>query len=243
MTTEFLDIDSKVLGGNVLSIHDFDPAADFAAFERGYIREYNPVYVSCRIPLAAVASAHSLEEAGFRFMECQLRLSVRPRKTFDVSGLPYRFERVTTEEALAPVLDIAASTFTHDRFYTDPAFGAHISGARYREYTTRSFRAADEAVYRLLDVTTGATLAFKTHKYLDGQETRLLLAGVHPDYKGLGLGPVNEYFELNELIAKGIRRAVTHISAANHAMFNLEMGGMGFRVIETFAVMRKIYGG
>jgi hypothetical protein len=35
---------------------------------------------------------------------------------------------------------------------------------------------------------------------------------------------------------------VTHISAANYPIFNLELGQLGFRVTTTFAVMRKLYG-
>ena len=41
--------------------------------------------------------------------------------------------------------------------------------------------------------------------------------------------------------ADGIRRAVTHISAVNYPIFNLEIGGLGFRVAAAFAVLRKVY--
>jgi len=37
MKVERLEIDSRVLGGNVLAISDFDPQADFANFERRYV--------------------------------------------------------------------------------------------------------------------------------------------------------------------------------------------------------------
>lgn len=241
MRVEFLDIDSQVTGGTVLSIQDFDPAADFAAFERDYITRYDPLYVSCRVSLGAIGNSHILEDAGFRLIECQIRSAIRLRKPFDVSAFPYTFERVTAEKDLAPVLDIAASTFEHDRFFVDPEFGPPISGARYRDYVRKSFCSSDEAVYRLVEGASGETVAFKTHRYLAGNEVLLLLGGVHPEYKSLGVGLINEYFEFNELIGKGIKRATTHISAANYPVFNLEIGGLGFRVLETFAILRKIY--
>jgi hypothetical protein len=168
-------------------------------------------------------------------------MSIKLRKPYDTAALPYDFERVETEENLAAVLEIAGTTFVHDRFRVDPSIDASLPGARYREYVRQSFAAPDEAVYRLVERATGRTVAFKTHRYLGLSEVLLLLGGVHPDYKNLGLGLVNEYFEFNELIRKGIRLVTTHISAANYPVFNLEVGEIGFRVLDTSAVLRKRY--
>jgi hypothetical protein len=240
MKIERIAIDSQVLGASVLAIQDFDPTADFAAFERDYIAGYAPVYVSAKIPLERISDVQALESAGFRLAECQIRSTIKLRKPYDVSAFPYEFERVVRQEDLGPVLDIAATTFVHDRFTTDRSIDPSVSGARYQEYVRHSFLAPDEAVYRLID-REGRTLAFKTHRYLGGTEILFLLGGVHADYKNLGLGLINEYFELNELIRKGIRKGTTHISAANYPVFNLEIAQLGFRVLTTFAVMRKTY--
>jgi hypothetical protein len=167
VTAELLEIDSQVFNGNVLSIRHFDPKADFEAFERRYVADYHPVYVSCKIPMECVGDAHVLEKAGFRLIEFQIRSSVKLRKAFDVSAFPYDFERVSHEDDLPAVLDIAGATFTHDRFSVDGSLDAGISGARFKEYVRRSFRSPDEAVYRLVDRSTGVTVAFKTHRYID----------------------------------------------------------------------------
>jgi hypothetical protein len=139
------------------------------------------------------------------------------------------------------VLEIAATTFEHDRFSIDPLVGRDLSGERYRRYVQRSFSAPDEAVYRLRDPAAGNTVAFKTHRYLPGGEVTLLLGGVHPRCKGLGLGVINDLCELNELHAKGFKRGTTRISAANYPVFNVEIGKLGFRVRTTYAVLRKVY--
>jgi hypothetical protein len=241
MKTELLEVDSRVLGRNVLAIHEFDPAADFPTFERNYIAAHNPAYVSCKVPLERVTDAHVLESAGFRLIECQIRSSIKLRKPYDVSRFCYNFVRVTEEKDLQDVLDIAGSTFVQDRFTIDPALDLQVSGARYREYVMRSFHSPKEAVYRLIEPGSGRTMAFKTHRYVTDTEVLFLLGGVHPDFKNMGLGLINEYFEFNELIRKGIRRGTTHISACNYPVFNLEIGNVGFRVLATFAVMRKIY--
>ena len=240
MRLERIEADSRVFGRPVLAVHDLCCGDDLAAAEREFVRRYDPVYVSCRIPLERLAEIQLAEQHGFRFVECQIRSSVRLRRPYDVSPYPYTFVEVRSEDDLSEVLEIAGATFEHDRYSRDPDLPAGISGRRYQEYVRNSFHAGDEAVYRLLDEH-HRTIAFKTHRYVSDREVLFLLGGVHPAWKGLGIGPINEYFEFNELIAKGIRRGVTHISAVNYPVFNLEIGSLGFHVTGTFAVLRKHY--
>lgn len=242
MKAELLEIDSRVFGRSVLSIQDFDPAADFAAFEREYVAAHNPVYVACKVPLECITDTHILEQHGFNLIECQIKSAIKLRKPYDVATFrQYAFELVTREEDLPEILDIAATTFVHDRFSIDLALSPEISGNRYKEYVRKSFRSPDESVHRLVEIATGRTVAFKTHKRMSESEVLFLLGGVHPDYKKLGLGLINGYFEFNALIAQGVKRGITHISAGNYPVFNLEIGNLGFRVLTTYAVMRKLY--
>lgn len=242
MIAERIDIDSLVLGRNVLSLGDWCAEDDFPALERDYIAKFDPGYVYTKLPLESVAQIHNLEGFGFKFIECQIRSLVKLRQPRDLSAFShYAFEPVTREEDLGPVLDIAASTFVFDRWRVDPALNSDLAGARYRRYVEKSFVEQGEWVYRLFEKSTGTTLAFKTHAVRNDQEVLFLLGGVHPEYKNLGLGLLNEYFEFNALIARGVTRGVTHISAANEPVFNLEIGRLGFRVQATFAVLRKLY--
>lgn len=241
MNVEYLEVDSSVLGASVLSIEDFDPTVDFTAFENEYIERFRPIYVSCRIPLDRVTDTHVLERHQFNLIECQIRSAVTLRKPYPVKAFRYRFEQVTTEEHLQDVLEIAGKTFIHDRFTIDQSLGRDASGKRYQRYVRKSFDSPDEAVYRLIAEEDGRVVAFKTHRYLNEQEVRLLLGGVHPELKNLGLGPINGFFELNELIRKGYKKAITNISVANHPVMNLELGKLGFRAFAAFAVFRRIY--
>jgi hypothetical protein len=234
-------VDSEVLRGNVLAIEEFDPAEDFARFEDAYIAAHRPVYVSCKVPLERIAEVHCLERHGFSLIECQIRSRINLKASPSMPAHPYNFSRVTTEEDLAAVLAIAGTTFESDRFSVDPLIPRHASGERYRRYVERSYAAPDEAVYRLYDPAGGATVAFKTHRYLPDGEVLLLLGGVHVDYRRLGLGVINTCAELAELRRLGRTGGLTHISAANYQVFNLEVARLGFRVVTTFAVMRKIY--
>lgn len=241
MKTTVVPVDTDVLGASVLSIEEFDPGVDFARFEQAYVASHRPIYALCKVPMERVADIHQLERNGFELIECQLRLSINLLASGKAMPHPYEFERVATEEELKGVLDIAGDTFERDRFSVDPLVPGNASGDRYRRYVERSYRSQDEAVYRLYDPAAGTTVAFKTHRYLPGGEALLLLGGVHRAYLRLGLGVINTYAEFAELRRLGIKKGTTHVSAANYQILNLEIGRLGFRVVATFAVMRKIY--
>jgi ribosomal protein S18 acetylase RimI-like enzyme len=241
MKVERIEVDSAVLGRSVLAISDLAPADDLAAEEVRYLEQFHPAYVYCRVALENLATVHRLERHGFEFIECQIRSTIRFTQDYDVSRYPYEYQRVETREALDEVLDIASNTVVHDRFTMDPAMPPGISGTRYRRYVEKSFSAPDEAVWRLYDPASKQTLNFRTHRATAPGEALLLLGGVHPEFKNLGLGVIASYFCFNQMRRDGFRRAVTHISAINYPVFNLEIGSLGFRVNATFAVLRKVY--
>lgn len=240
MKASVVPVDSGVFGATVLAIDEFS-AADFARFEADYIAAHRPVYVSCKVPLGQVRDIHALEGHGFHLVECQIRSSIDLRREWDTSAYPYRFAEVTNRDDLEAVLEIARTTFIHDRFSVDPLLPPEISGKRYCRYVEQSFDAPNESVYRLYDPATNRTVAFKTHRLLDKGEVLFLLGGVHPKFQRLGLGVINSFWEFNTLRQKGYVRGVTHISAGNHHVFNVEIGRLGFKVLATYAVMRKVY--
>jgi hypothetical protein len=236
------DIDSQVLGRTVLALSG--PVDEgFGRFETEYVRAHQPLYVVYKAPIEDIATIHHLEDHGFRFVETQLRLTFRLRRDYDTSKAPYVFERVTTEEQLRDVLEIAGNTFTDDRFLIDPALpDAHkLSAARYQAYVRQSFHRADERVYRLVNSTTGRTVAFKTHRIVSPEGALMLLGGVHADFKSSGIAAINAYHEFNELKRNGVKQFTTHMSARNYAVINLEVGGFQYRLKQAFVVLRKIY--
>ena len=236
------EIDSQVLGRAILELSGpYDP--ELARLEHDYVQAHQPRYVVNKAPIEDIATIQRLEDHGFRFVETQLRLTFRLRRPFDTGKTPYLFERVTTEDQLREVLEIAAHTFTDDRFLVDPELpdASQVSSARYQAYVRQSFARPDERVYRLVNPALGRTVAFKTHRMVSSEEALLLLGGVHADYKSAGLAPINAYHEFNELLQHGVKRFTTHVSARNYAVMNLEIGGFQYRIKQTFVVLRKIY--
>jgi ribosomal protein S18 acetylase RimI-like enzyme len=239
------EIDSEVFGGRVLHITDFDPAADFAKFEADYVERLDPIYVSCKVPVEDLDSIHALQSAGFQFVECQMRFRGTVSRTFDVSAHDYRWELVTSEDDLARVLEIAGTTFEHDRITLDPFFKrsnrANLSGERYRRYVIKSFHSADECLYKLVSNATGEIVGFGSHRITGPDSALLLISGVKPEYKSLGLGALLDQFAWNELKRKGIKFFYGHTSNSNYPIINLVMRGMGFRLVQSFVVLRKVY--
>ncbi|MES2206977.1 MAG: hypothetical protein V4525_09310 [Pseudomonadota bacterium] len=242
MNVNVIEVDSKVFGKPVLEIENFDSLSDLISFEKIYIKTLNPFYVSCKIPLEDLHAIHKLEEIGFNLIECQIKSNIKLKKLYDVSMFNnYTFEKVTCEKNLAEIINISKNTFVHDRFNVDAKIPKELASKRYQEYIVQSFYSKNDSVFSLKDNTDNKIVAFKTHRQLTESHMLLLLGGVHLDYKGLGIGAINEYYEFNYLIRHGIKKATTHISAVNYPIFNMEIGKLGFRVEKVFAVMRKIY--
>jgi hypothetical protein len=238
-------IDSEILGRAVLAIPDFDRTCDFVSFEQDYRKREDPIYVTCKIPVEAVQDIHLLEDHGFRFVEFQIRLRGTISKTYDTTPYDYAYLPVSGEQDLAAVLDLASSIFEHDRISRDPFFqqwkGRNISGERYRRYLAESVRSDNEFVYKLVSKADGAIVGFSSHRMVSPDSALLLIGGVKNEYKSTGVGAINDYFGLNELKRKGVKWFHTHVSGANYPILNLEVKGVGFRVVQSFVVLRKVY--
>lgn len=241
MNVKQIIIDTEVMGRSVLALRDISPDDNIASEEILYLAAYNPGYVYCQVPVENLLVIHNLEACGFRLIEVQIKSVVNFQQDHDVSRYPYEYQKVTTKEALNDVLNIAGETVVHDRLTVDPDMPVGISGERYRRYVQKSYDDVNEEVWRLYDPSSKTTLAFRTHRKVCPGEVLLLLGGVHPDFKNLGLGVVSSYFCFNQMRRDGIKKAMTHISAINYPIMNLEIGFLGFRALNTFAVMRKIY--
>lgn len=174
-----------------------------------------------------------------------MRLRGTLGKTYDTSGYNYTYSPVGGPRELDAVLDLAASIFEHDRVSRDPFFqqwkGRNISGERYRRYVQKSAHAKDEFVYKLVDNDSGRIVGFSTHRILTPESALLLIGGVEDQQRALGAGAINDYFGLNELKRKGVKWFHTYVSAANYPIVNLEVKGIGFRVVQSFVVLRRVY--
>jgi len=234
--------DSNVFGRNFLEIRDVSCNVSFTKFEKEYQKTFNPYYVSAKLPIDQIAEIQFLESMGFQFIETQIRETLRLTNAYNpVAFFPYKLEQVTSKSDLNAILDIASNTFRHDRFTMDPMIPVGFSGNRYKFLVNQSYETDNEFVYKFFNSQSGEILGFKTHKVLSEGEALMYLGGIAEKYKRSPLPAINGYLELNELYSKGIRKITTHISGSNYGVLNLEVKEFGYKVIQAFIVLRKIY--
>ena len=237
------EVNSQIMGDVVADLVEFSPEEDFQTFEQGYLREMSPRYVVSKVPIEDLRTIHGLESEGFRFIEFQIRstLNLRKGREFKVAGLPYAYGLVETEKDVEACAQIAKTTFTKGRFGLDPELDSASGGDYYYHYTLLSHRRDDELLHKLVNLESGELVAFNTCRTIDETSVQLLNAGVKVEYKGVGLGTILNYYVFNDLLERGLRHITTHQSGVNYAILNVELGHFNFRVVQTFAVMRKIY--
>ena len=190
-----------------------------------------------------IENIHFLEKQNFSFVEFQLREVLRLKESYKpVTFYPYKLELITSPDDLNRVLEIAATTFKHDRVSADPLLLTTKSGERYQKYVRKSHETQDEFVYKLINTNTNEILGFKTHKIVSENEALMFLGGILNQYKKTPLPVISNYLELNELFAKGIRKITSHISGSNYGVINLELKEFGYKVTQAFVILRKIYG-
>lgn len=237
---DYLEIDSKVFDLSAWNLSDIESESDFLEVIQSVSNSQNTNYITCKLPIESIHLIHAAEAAGFQFVETQFKTTLRLNKTFDVSKYPYDYVALESPDDLPEVLKIAESTIEHDRFSRDPKIGSMASGLRYRKYLEDSFQRDDDEIWVVKSRSTGQILTFRSHRRVSKEEVSLLIGGVHPDFKDVGLGIISSHFCFNQLRQAGYRRAVTQISAANTPIVNLEVGHLGFRVGQTYVVMRAI---
>ena len=235
-----IEIDTLATGKNIMEITDFSKEPGFLEFEKDYIQRENPFYVYTKIPIEELDTIHAVEKSGFQFVETQLRMTHKLKKKYPVSK-QYEFKEVINQDDVKKIQEFAVTTFVDDRLAIDPLMDSKIAGKRYSQYISSSFEIKDQKLYKLMDTKSKQIVAFKTHKYLENNEVLLLLGGVVPKFKNLGVGLINGFAELNELRLKGNQRLYTHISARNYPIMNMEIGAFGFKVVQSYLVFRKVY--
>lgn len=235
-----IEIDTLATGKNILELSDFTIKSDFLEFEKDYIQKEKPFYVLLKIPVEELSTIHIAEACGFQFIEMQIKMTHKLKKRYPGSK-QFEFVEVTNQDDVKKIQDFAGTTFIDDRLVIDPLIDSETAYKRHVKYIISSYKSDNQKLYKLVEVQSNKIVAFKTHKYLENNEVLLLLGGVLPIFKNLGVGLINGYAELNELQKQGKQRVFTHISARNSPIMNMEIGALNFKVVQSYLVLRKIY--
>jgi hypothetical protein len=238
-TIKKIEIDSKVFGYDVWDISD---ACSFEDFKQALKDIYQPKkksFVSCKIPINEISKINNAQEAGFMYSETQFRTKVRLKLKKNNFKFPYNYIKIQNEDQLNEVLEIANTTFEHDRYTLDSRIGKTLAGKRYMTYLEKSFWEPDEEIWGVQSKKSGRIVSFRSHRVVSPREVLLLIGGVQPHLKGLGLGIVSTEYCFNQLALDGYLHAISHIPAANIPIINLEVGNFKFRITDAFIVLSK----
>ena len=236
-----MEIDSKVMNRSVLSITSFDREQDFESFESSYVDEFDPGYVTCKVPLSKMQDALKLQDFGFKFIECQIQSRFLFSDPCSVDDENFTYTLVEGDDDLAKVIEIARSSITEDRYSKDIDIDPALSSLRYELYLRDSFERSTDEIWLLKSKVSGEPIFFRSHRNLDKNQVLLLLGGTSVKYLNLGIGMIAWNFTVNQMIRSNVKGATTHISASNIPVFNLEINHIGFKVRNSFAVLRKLY--
>lgn len=235
------EVDTLVQGRAILDIVQPALSADLPGLEAAWVRDHHPRMATVKIDCEDLPLVHAFEDLGFRFVECQLTLRRRVTRLLPVDAEGFLHARVETEAQLAPVLALAQSIFTTDRYSRDERLAMPAPGRRYVEYLRRAFAAPDQEIWTVVDKSNGTVASFGSHLNLPNHEVRSLLGGLHPDYQGSGVGMIADYLGNNLMYNRGVKVLWTAVTTINYPVLPVHLNHMGYRITRSMLVLRKLY--
>lgn len=231
--------DSDTLGRDIYDVRIDDSADDLPSL----LQEFAEPYLAfTRIPLDATPLARALTAAGFYPVETSFELSLPLARRRNAK--PTRFPgaitlRPGTDADRDAVADIARGAFTDDRYHVDPAIDDARADERMVQWTTRAFDAGEPV--HVLAAEDDRVLGFFHVRPLENGDVDLSLAAVHPDVRGIGVGPLLYAAVLDACRDAGHRAAVTRISADNLDVLNVYVH-LGFTFLRTWSCLHRVDG-
>lgn len=197
------------------------PALSGAALARelgAWSRLEDVELIGCRVPDGDTAPTRALQEAGFRFVELQLR-ATRPRlDTSDLERPRLTFRRAEAADR-ARLVEIATTAFRFGRYHADPDFPGELASRRFRHWIERALDDPSPQTRVGVVGEPGAPAGF-VHTELEKGLGDVRLFASDPA-AALLAGPALLNGALRDLAARGAGRVTAQISAANVAALNL----------------------
>ena len=237
------NLDSVAFGKNILKIENIDISVNFNDFEDRYIKEYSPLYVYARIPIEDLQKIHYLENCGFNYVETQFKMKKRLSKLEDMSIFndEYLYTPVTNVNEIPYICEISDKIMNVDRMILDEKLEKKSAQKRYHLYIKKSFENKEEHLYKFIYKPTNEVIGYHTEKLIDDNNILFYIGGIVPEYQKTGATFALEYSVFNNLYLSGFKKIITHISAANYNIINFEMRTVGFKPIQTYVILRKVY--
>ena len=178
------------------------------------------------VPTDRAQSALVLYELGFTCVDFNVRVTL---PGLDRAKLPQPRSavRLCEPQDRATVQEIAEHSFRFGRYHADPCFPAALADLRYRRWMENALASDDPAILVYVLGESGAVRGF-FHVVVSGHTANLRLAAVEGSLQRTLAGFDLYAATLADLKQRGVREAVSRISASNTGVINV-YAMLGFR--------------
>jgi GNAT superfamily N-acetyltransferase len=224
-----------------ISVAESDADADvLSALE--FVSALNDSYSVIKIPPKKTSLIHSLEKQGFRFLEAQADIHKNLKDGFLPPYLSKIADagssvRIETPEDCEKLLSRINGVFDSDRICLDPFFGEKISALRYKNWIRDCF--GKKEYHLALVRAAGTDVGFFFLKENDEAAADSALAGLFPEFKQQGYGPLIISTHLNYARSLGKKKLVTRVSLNNTESLRMHLA-FGYEIAQSHYVMRYL---
>lgn len=200
------------------------------------VLEQQFVFVSCRLPIAAMSVIHSLEDQGFRFIEMTLntRLKSAENSRCDfASGISAG--RATKADSEA-IVNAVPGIYEHGRFHVDPRVPRGDGDRRYQSWILNSTSSGQADLLSVKGADGQIQAFFLSQLDSVGGSATWLLNGMMPEFKGHGLAKQAWSAAIRHHFSSGGSEIKTTISSANLAALTL-YSRLGFSFTQAAATL------
>lgn len=244
MQVNVLKTESKLMGRNMLRIHEWESADEIANAEADIIARYNPAYIYLAVEATDLRSIQKLEAIGYSFSEFRIRTRLNTSNN-DISTrsfFPFKLEMIGEEDLFEKAVAILMTSLDDDRFSNDPLIGHQFSKDRLVANLRKSFTTyPKEFLLGLFNSNTDAMIAFRSGAFISNTEAIYYQFGIAEGHDHDHVANMLEAFTIEFLKKRGIEIIHAVSTGFNIAVLNNLIKKNDFVIASSSVLMRKVF--
>ena len=240
-----LEIESNILGKEVCQVDEMKDGTSFLQEEPSIISKYNPYYIQCILNAEDLSTIHSMEDAGFRFVEFRLKKMLDIHSFQSVSEYayyPYYVKTFRDGNNFKIAQQLLDGSTPDDRFTRDPYIPDDLARKRLQGYLKKSFdNPASEFLYGLFNKNTNALLGFKTIEIKNENQVLFCQTALQEDFDQQKFTHMLDSLIISQLYEEGYRSFYAVTSGLNLMEMNLHLSVLKYKNVSATVILRKVY--
>jgi len=245
MKIKKLEVESVILGQNVFQTEKITDGQIFLKDEPSIISKLKPYYIQCIIDASDLNAIHSMEDAGFRFVEFRFKklLDINSfRSVNELSFFPYYIKLITDEADFKEAQNMVKSSKSDDRFSKDPIIPPGVSRKRLLAYMKKSYENyPNEFIYGLFNKNTKELLAVKSGEMISPKEVFFYHTALKKDLDLEKFSSMINSLLISQFIEKEIQLFYAVTSGLNLMEMDLHISNLKYKINTASVILRKIY--